>query len=115
MGPLEGRRESAALALPGGAGGGGGGGGGSGSAAWTWTSTMKARACGALTASTQAASRFSTYRARNRAWTIANWFSQKVQPDARALLRDVVLQPVSGSAFQGEAQQQFVQVVSVIV
>jgi hypothetical protein len=38
---------------------------------------MEARAHGALTASTQAAARFSTHRARNRAWTMANWFSQK--------------------------------------
>jgi hypothetical protein len=41
------------------------------------TSTMEARAHGALTASAQAAARFSTHRARNRAWTMANWFSQK--------------------------------------
>jgi hypothetical protein len=38
----------------------------------------------------------------------------EVQPEARALLRVVILQPVCGSALQGEAQQQFVQVVSVI-
>ncbi len=67
--------------MPGGGGGGGcGGERGSGldMAEVTSTfSTMEARAYGALTASTQAAARFSTHRAMNRAWMMANWFSQK--------------------------------------